>query len=136
MKKGILLFTQGDGSGMDETSAKAVEILKKSGVPYRTYDITKSENLQTALTEYAELDFLPQLWVDSNLIAGFPLLDEDYAWLSNYGKEKPKTEEKTMEIPSSSSSSSSQSASPSSTCSSSTSNTCTSTSPSTMTLVS
>ena len=57
-------------------SNAVVQILKKEGVPFETYNILADPELRQALKEYSSWATYPQLYVDGKFVGGCDIVTE------------------------------------------------------------
>lgn len=71
----VVLFLQGTVTHpMSAASARAVEVLQRSGVPFHAVDVQQDPFLRAALPRYANWPELPQVYVQGDLIGGSDIL--------------------------------------------------------------
>jgi len=98
-EKGVLLFMNGTPDApADEKSKAAVDILRKVKCEFRHFDVSSSERVARGLADFSEIDVVPQLWIDGEMIGGFPSIDggigegesDDFQWLRDYVEQNQK----------------------------------------------
>jgi monothiol glutaredoxin len=57
-------------------SNAVVQILKKEGVPFETYNILSDPDVRQALKEYSNWPTYPQLYVDGKFVGGCDIVTE------------------------------------------------------------
>ena len=70
-------------------SAKVIELLKTTGVPFGTQDVLADEDLRAGIKEFANWPTIPQLYVGGELIGGCDIIVE----MAEKGELKPRLEQ-------------------------------------------
>lgn len=78
----LVLFMKGDaGFPMCGFSARAIEILKASGVDLRTLttvDVLQDDEVRQGIKEYSHWPTIPQLYVKGQFVGGVDIMGEMY----------------------------------------------------------
>jgi len=57
-------------------SAAVVEVLKKHGVPFESFNVMSDMNVRDGVKEYSEWPTIPQLYVDGEFVGGCDIVRE------------------------------------------------------------
>lgn len=57
-------------------SAQAVEVVKKLGYPFKTFDVLEDENLWNYLEDYSQWPTFPQVFVGGQFVGGCDIVTE------------------------------------------------------------
>ena len=57
-------------------SARAVDIIRKHQVPFKSFNILSDEAIRNAVKEYSDWPTFPQLYVDGELVGGCDIMTE------------------------------------------------------------
>lgn len=86
----IVIFMKGTpDSPMCGFSARAVEILKKTGRPFHSVDIIANPDIRAILPQISNWPTFPQIFVSGKLVGGCDILSE----MDERGEFKPLVEE-------------------------------------------
>ena len=73
----VMLFMKGNKSFPQcGFSASVVEVLKKHGVPFNTFNVLSDMNVREGLKEYSQWPTIPQLYVDGEFVGGCDIVRE------------------------------------------------------------
>jgi monothiol glutaredoxin len=75
----IVLYMKGDPA-MPQCgfSQVTVEILKRLGVPFQTYDILQDPSLREGIKQFSNWPTIPQLYIDGEFIGGCDIVRSMY----------------------------------------------------------
>jgi monothiol glutaredoxin len=73
----VMLFMKGNKSFPQcGFSASVVEVLKKHGVPFNTFNVLSDMNVREGLKEFSQWPTIPQLYVDGEFVGGCDIVRE------------------------------------------------------------
>ena len=73
----IILFMKGNAElPMCGFSARAVNLLKACGAPFKTIDVLKDEDIRQGIKVYSNWPTIPQLYVKGEFIGGSDIIAE------------------------------------------------------------
>jgi monothiol glutaredoxin len=73
----VMLFMKGNRSFPQcGFSAAVVEVLKKHGVQFNTFNVLSDMNVREGLKEYSQWPTIPQLYVDGEFVGGCDIVRE------------------------------------------------------------
>ena len=73
----VMLFMKGNKSFPQcGFSASVVEVLKKHGVPFNTFNVLSDMNVREGLKEYSQWPTIPQLYVNGEFVGGCDIVRE------------------------------------------------------------
>ena len=73
----VMLYMKGTAdSPMCGFSGRAVQILKKYNVPFKTFNVFDDENIRQGIKEYADWPTVPQLYINGEFVGGCDIMTE------------------------------------------------------------
>lgn len=76
-KNRVMLFMKGNKMFPQcGFSAAVVEVLKRHGVPFETFNVLQDQSIREGIKEYSSWPTIPQLYIDGEFIGGCDIVRE------------------------------------------------------------